>query len=93
MLFMIIERFRKKDCSRFANVSAMRGEGCPKVLKTSIAGSNPISTVVSADAAQRSELLQAWFLEPRGLGTTLEIVPVLTNSETREVVAPALDAI
>ena len=38
-----------------------------------------------------ARLLQQWVLQWRGLGMTLEIVPVLPSKETREVVAPHLD--
>jgi hypothetical protein len=37
-------------------------------------------------------LLQEWMLNCRGLGMTFEIVPVVPSKETREVIAPFLDA-
>jgi hypothetical protein len=36
-------------------------------------------------------LLQQWALAWRGLGMTLEIVPVVTSKETQAAVAPFLD--
>jgi len=36
-------------------------------------------------------LLQEWALRWRGSGVTLEIVPVVSSKETRDVVAPWLD--
>ena len=36
-------------------------------------------------------LLQQWVLGWRGSGVQIEIVPVVTSKETREVVAPFLD--
>ena len=39
-----------------------------------------------------ARLLQAWALEWRGLGMTLDIVPVVTSKETQAVVAPFLEA-
>ncbi len=39
-----------------------------------------------------ARLLQEWTLQWRGLGATFEIVPVVSSKETREIVAPYLDA-
>ncbi len=36
-------------------------------------------------------LIQQWILQWRGSGATFEIVPVVTSSETRAVVAPFLE--
>jgi hypothetical protein len=36
-------------------------------------------------------LFQKWVLEWRGSGATIEIVPVVSSKDTREVVAPHLD--
>jgi hypothetical protein len=38
-----------------------------------------------------ARLFQEWILQWRGIGTTLEIIPVVSSKETREVVAPHLD--
>ena len=38
-------------------------------------------------------LFQQWALEWRGLGMTLEIVPVVTSKETLAVVKPHLEAL
>src|SRR5216684_2329379 len=37
-------------------------------------------------------LLQKWVLQWRGSGATFEIIPVVPSTETREVVAPYLEA-
>ena len=39
-----------------------------------------------------SRLFQQWVLEWRGMGATFEIVPVVPSKDTRELVAPHLDA-
>ena len=39
-----------------------------------------------------ARLLQEWCLHWRGTGVTMEIVPVIPSRETREIVAPYLDA-
>ena len=36
-------------------------------------------------------LFQEWVLQWRGFGVTIEIVPVVSSKDTREVVAPYLD--
>ena len=36
-------------------------------------------------------LFQEWVLQWRGAGVTIEIVPVVSSKETRELVAPHLD--
>ena len=36
-------------------------------------------------------LFQEWVLQWRGSGATIEIVPVVSSKDTREVVAPHLD--
>ena len=36
-------------------------------------------------------LFQKWILELRGSGVLMEIVPVVSSKETREIVAPYLD--
>jgi len=38
-----------------------------------------------------ARLLQEWILNCQGFGMTFEIVPVVPNKETCEVVAPYLD--
>ncbi len=55
-------------------------------------GGAQLQSMFSADAMQRSEIVTGIDLRWRGTGTTFGIVPVLTGSETRDVVAPALDA-
>lgn len=36
-------------------------------------------------------LFQDWTLQWRGMGVTLEIVPVVSSNDTRDVVTPYLD--
>ena len=93
MLFMIIERFRENDM--LPTYKRIRDEGriLPEGLEYIDSWVEPnFDRCFQLMQCNDLKLLQAWILKWSGFGTTFEIVPVLTSSETREVVAPALDA-
>jgi len=92
MLFMIIERFRDQDA--LPVYRRVRDEG--RMLPDGLAYIDSWVEPNFARCFQLMEcsdlrLLQEWALRWRGSGVTLEIVPVVSSKETRDVVAPWLD--
>jgi len=92
MLFMIIERFRDHDA--LPVYRRVRDEG--RMLPDGLAYIDSWVEPNFARCFQLMEcsdlrLLQEWALRWRGSGVTLEIVPVVSSKETRDVVAPWLD--
>lgn len=93
MLFMVIETFRDNDMVPVYRRLRDHGRGLPDGLEY-------VDSWVEAGFGRCFQLmncsdvavLQSWVLQWRGLGATMEIVPVLGSRETREVVAPYLDA-
>lgn len=92
MLFMVIERFRDNDMVPVYQALKDRGRGLP-------AGLEYLDSWVEAGFGRCFQLMrcddlaliQQWVLHWRGLGATVEVVPVLGSAETRAVVAPYLD--
>ena len=93
MLYMIIERFKDRDpipvYKRVRNGGIEFPEGLSYVgswVETNF--DRCFQLMECSDARQ----LQEWILNCRDLGMTFEVVPVVPSKETREVVAPYLDA-
>ncbi|HME07708.1 MAG TPA: DUF3303 family protein [Bryobacteraceae bacterium] len=94
MLFMVIERFQDNDM--LPAYRRMRDEG-RKVPE----GLTYVDSWVEANFQRCFQLMecsdlrkfQEWILHWRGCGATLEIVPVLTSKQTREVVEPWLEKV
>jgi hypothetical protein len=91
MLFMVIERFHDNDMVPIYQRLRDSGRSLP-------AGLEYIDSWVEANFARCFQLMscddlslfQEWVLQWRGLGATIEIVPVVPSKDTREVVAPHL---
>ncbi|WP_334194153.1 DUF3303 domain-containing protein [Pararhodobacter sp.] len=92
MLFMVIERFQDNDMVPVYQALEDRGRGLPE-------GLDYVDSWVEANFGRCFQLmrcddltlLQRWVLHWRGLGATMEIVPVVPSAQTRAVVAPHLD--
>jgi len=92
MLFMVIERFQ--DCDMLPTYKRVRdaGRSLPDGLRYLDSWVEPnFSRCFQLMECDDPKLFQGWILQWRGLGTTFEIVPVVTSKETREVLAPYLD--
>jgi Domain of unknown function (DUF3303) len=92
MLFMVIERFKDNDMvpvyQRLRDGSRM----LPKGLKYIDSWVEPnFSRCFQLMECDDVRLFQAWVLEWRGYGVTIEIVPVVGSADTQAVVAPYLD--
>ncbi|MCA0205683.1 MAG: DUF3303 domain-containing protein [Proteobacteria bacterium] len=91
MLFMVIERFQDNDMVPVYQALEDRGRGLPE-------GLDYVDSWVEANFGRCFQLmrcddltlLQRWVLHWRGLGATMEIVPVVPSAQTRAVVAPHL---
>lgn len=94
MLFMVIERFRDADMvpvyQRVRAAGRMLPEGLDYVDSWIEPNFARCFQLMRCDDLRR---LQEWVLQWRGLGVAFEIVPVVPSAETREVVAPLLDAL
>ncbi len=92
MLFMVIERFRDGDMVPVYRRLRDAGRGLPE-------GLDYIDSWVEAGFARcfqlmrcdDAALIQQWALHWRGLGVSLEVVPVVRGAETAALVAPHLD--
>jgi hypothetical protein len=92
MLFMVIERFRDDDMVPIYQRLKTSGRGLPDGLEF-------VQSWVAADFSRCFQLMrtddvalfQQWALHWRGLGVTLEIVPVTPSAETRALIEPLLD--
>ena len=92
MLFMLIERFRDNDMLPAYRRIREAGRMLPEGLKYVDSWVEPnFSRCFQLMQCSDARLFQEWVLEWRGLGVTIEIVPVVSSKETRELVAPYLD--
>ena len=92
MLFMVIERFRDNDMVPVYQRLSGSGRGLPDGLEYVDSWVEPnFSRCFQLMRCDDPRLFQQWALEWRGLGMTLEIVPVVTSGETRAVVAAFLE--
>jgi hypothetical protein len=86
MLFMVIETFPPGEVLPIYRRLAEKGRGLPE-------GVEVVESWISADLrrcfqlmrADDVALLQRWVLHWEGLGVAMEIVPVATSLETREM--------
>lgn len=93
MLFMVIERFERNDMIPVYQRVRDEGRQLPDGLVY-------IDSWVEANFGRCFQLmqcndlglLQQWVLGWRGAGVTFEIVPVVSSKDTRDIVAPFLDA-
>ncbi len=94
MLFMIIERFKDSDMLPIYKRVRDEGRMFPDGLKYIDSWVEPnFSRCFQLMECDDLRLLQEWALQWRGSGVTLEIVPVVSSKDTRDVVAPYLDRI
>lgn len=92
MLFMIIERFRDNDMVPVYKKLRDTGRMIPEGLKYIDSWVEPnFSRCFQLMECDDLRLFQEWVLQWRGSGATIEIVPVVPSTQTREVVAPHLD--
>ena len=92
MLFMIIERFPNRDAVPVYRRVRDGGRKLPDGLKYVDSWVEPnFDRCFQLMDCDDLRLLQQWVLGWRGSGVQIEIVPVVTSKETREVVAPFLD--
>jgi Protein of unknown function (DUF3303) len=92
MLFMVIERFQDNDMVPIYKRVRDGGRMLPDGLKYIDSWVEPnFSRCFQLMECDDLKLFQQWALMWRGSGATLEIVPVVSSKETRDVVAPHLD--
>ena len=91
---MIIERFKDDDMVPIYRRIRDHGRMLPEGLTYVDSWIEPnFARCFQLMACDDLRLIQEWTLQWRGLGATFEIVPVVPSAETREVVAPYLDAV
>lgn len=94
MLFMVIEHFKDNDMLPIYKRVRDEGRLLPEGLVYRDSWIEPnFSRCFQLMECSDLRLFQQWVLQWRGSGTTIEIVPVVSSKETREVVAPLLDTI
>ena len=92
MLFMVIERFKDNDMVPIYRRLRDEGRMIPEGLKYLDSWVEPnFSRCFQLMECDDLRLIQEWVLQWRGSGVNLEIVPVVSSKDTREVVAPFLD--
>ncbi len=90
---MVIERFEDNDMVPVYRKLRDKGRTMPEGLRY-------VDSWIAADFSRCFQLMecddahlfQEWVLEWRGLGMTVEIVPVVPSVRTREVLAPFIGA-
>ena len=94
MLFMVIERFRDNDMLPIYKKLREGGRHLPDGLKYVDSWIEPnFARCFQLMECDDLRLFQRWVLEWRGSGATIEIVPVVSSKDTRELVAPYLDEV
>jgi hypothetical protein len=89
---MLIERFRDDDMLPIYRKVRDSGRMLPEGLSYIDSWVEPnFSRCFQLMECDDLRLFQAWVLQWRGLGATIEIVPVVSSAETSAVVAPFLD--
>jgi hypothetical protein len=92
MLFMVIERFADNDMIPAYQRIRDKGRVIPQGLEYVDSWIEPsFARCFQLMRCDDARLLQEWALNLRGLGITMEIVPVIPSRETQAVVAPFLD--
>ena len=93
MLFMLIERFRDNDMIPVYRRLSQAGRSLPPGVEYLDSWIEPnFGRCFQLMRCEDLRRLQEWVLQWRGLGVSFEFVPVVPSAETREVVAPYLDA-
>jgi hypothetical protein len=93
MMFMVIERFRDSDMIPIYRRLREGGRSLPDGLEYVDSWIEPnFARCFQLMRCDDLRLFQQWVLQWRGFGVTFEIVPVVPSKETKEVVAPYLDA-
>jgi hypothetical protein len=93
MLFMLIERFKDNDMVPIYQRLQDEGRMLPEGLTYVDSWIEPnFSRCFQLMECSDLRLFQQWTLKWRGSGATFEIIPVVPSKDTREVVAPFLDA-
>jgi hypothetical protein len=89
---MVIERFRDNDMVPIYRRVRDGGRSIPEGLKYIDSWIEPnFSRCFQLMECEDLQLLQEWVLNWRGMGVTFEIVPVVSSSQTRDVVALRLE--
>ena len=92
MLFMVIERFADNDMVPVYQRLRDKGRAIPDGLEYVDSWVEPnFARCFQLMRCEDARLFQEWALRLRGLGVSLEIVPVVPSKETQGVVAPFLD--
>ena len=93
MLFMVIETFADNDMVPVYRHMRDHGRGLPDGLEyvDSWIEAN-FSRCFQIMRCEDATLLQQWVLHWRGLGLSMEIVPVVPSRQTRELVERHLEA-
>jgi hypothetical protein len=92
MLFMIIERFADNDMVPVYQRLRDKGRSFPEGLAYVDSWIEPnFARCFQLMRCDDLRLLQEWTMRLRGLGVSLEIVPVVPSKETQAVVAPYLE--
>jgi hypothetical protein len=93
MLFMLIERFKDNDMVPIYRRLRDEGRMLPEGLTYVDSWIEPnFSRCFQLMECSDLRLFQEWTLKWRGTGASFEIVPVVPSKETREVIAPFIDA-
>jgi len=89
---MVIETFRDSDMVPVYRCLRDSGRSLPAGLEYVDSWIEPnFARCFQLMRCDDLRLLQEWALQWRGLGMSLEIVPVVPSKDTRDVVAPYLD--
>ena len=92
MLFMVIERFRDNDMVPIYQRVRDAGRALPEGLEYLDSWVEPnFARCFQLMRCDDLRLFQAWVLQWRGTGVTMEIVPVVPSRETQQVVSPHLE--
>lgn len=93
MLFMVIEHFRDQDMLPVYRRVQESGRSLPPGLRYIDSWVEPtFARCFQLMECDDARLLQQWVLQWRGLGVSFELIPVVPSAQTREVVAPYLEA-
>jgi Protein of unknown function (DUF3303) len=93
MLFMVIEHFRDNDMIPTYQRLRDSGRSLPDGLEYVDSWVEPnFARCFQLMRCEDASLFQQWALQWRGCGVTMEIIPVVPSRQTREIVAPYLDA-
>jgi hypothetical protein len=88
---MVIERFRDNDMIPVYQHLRDQGRVLPEGLEYVDSWIEPsFARCFQLMRCDDPRLLQEWVLQWRGLGVTMEFVPVVPSKQTRDVVAPYL---